>query len=224
MGLYIGPRWLGIRITKRGVRASAGPRIFRVHTGAGGSGISTGAGPVSYYQPLRRRKGGRRGRAYHGTLPGWTCPHNHSRPDLAEACAQRHARTAEYQAYQAARQARQAASQERAAQRQAASQERAAQRQAASQERQAANQERAKQRRAARQERAARRIARWGRFPRWIPAAFVLAVVLTWAVGTWNLTAIALLPLLPLVAALTGGIRYLVRGLRNRPGDGDGAS
>ena len=41
-------------------------------------------------------------RGYHGTLPGWTCPHNHSRPDLAEACAQRYARTPAYQAQQAA--------------------------------------------------------------------------------------------------------------------------
>jgi len=36
-------------------------------------------------------------------LPGWTCPHNHSRPDLAEACAQRYARSPAYQAQQAAR-------------------------------------------------------------------------------------------------------------------------
>ncbi len=34
----------------------------------------------------------RRGPAYHGTLPGWKCPHNHSRPDLATACARREAR------------------------------------------------------------------------------------------------------------------------------------
>ena len=46
---------------------------------------------------------------YHGTLPGWTCPHNHSRPDLAEACAQRYARTPAYQAQQAARRERAAA-------------------------------------------------------------------------------------------------------------------
>ena len=48
-------------------------------------------------------------RGYHGTLPGWTCPHNHSRPDLAEACAQRYARTPAYQAQQAARRERAAA-------------------------------------------------------------------------------------------------------------------
>jgi len=49
----------------------------------------------------RRTAAARRG--YHGTLPGWTCPHNHSRPDLAEACAQRYARSPAYQAQQAAR-------------------------------------------------------------------------------------------------------------------------
>jgi hypothetical protein len=31
-------------------------------------------------------------RGYHGTLPGWQCPHNHSRMDLAVACAEREAR------------------------------------------------------------------------------------------------------------------------------------
>ena len=60
MSLFIGPRWLGIRIglrTRRGrVRLSVGPRLFRWHFGAGGDGISTGAGPVSYYKPLRRRR------------------------------------------------------------------------------------------------------------------------------------------------------------------------
>ena len=70
-------------------------------------------------------------RGMHGTLPGWKCPHNHSRPDLAIACANRHARSPEYQAQQAARQQRQAARQERTAQHQAARQERAQQREAA---------------------------------------------------------------------------------------------
>ena len=37
----------------------------------------------------RRRS---RRKVYHGTLPGWTCPHNHARDDLAVACAQREAR------------------------------------------------------------------------------------------------------------------------------------
>ena len=34
----------------------------------------------------RRR---RRAPAYHGQLPGWKCPHNHTRPDTAEVCAER---------------------------------------------------------------------------------------------------------------------------------------
>jgi hypothetical protein len=48
-------------------------------------------GPFSVGGTLWRSKPRRR-RGYHGTLPGWKCPHNHSRPDLAEACAQREAR------------------------------------------------------------------------------------------------------------------------------------
>jgi hypothetical protein len=47
-------------------------------------------GPFSVGGTLWRSK--RRRRGYHGTLPGWKCPHGHSRPDLAEACAQREAR------------------------------------------------------------------------------------------------------------------------------------
>jgi len=77
-------------------------------------------------RPRTRRHTAATRRGYHGTLPGWTCPHNHSRPDLAEACAQRYARSPAYQAQQAARrrqaeqreavhQARQAARRERAA-------------------------------------------------------------------------------------------------------------
>jgi hypothetical protein len=56
MGLYLGP----FQFTRRGVRARIGPRIARLHVGAGGTGFSTGAGPVSYYRPLRRRRRGRR--------------------------------------------------------------------------------------------------------------------------------------------------------------------
>jgi hypothetical protein len=29
--------------------------------------------------------------AFHGTLPGWECPHFHTRPDTAKACADREA-------------------------------------------------------------------------------------------------------------------------------------
>jgi hypothetical protein len=49
---YIGP----FRFTKRGVRWQIGTRLFRLHGGAGGVGISTGSGPFSYYKPLRRRR------------------------------------------------------------------------------------------------------------------------------------------------------------------------
>jgi hypothetical protein len=41
-----------IRATKRGLRASVGPRAARVHFGAGGTGVSTGAGPVSLYRAI----------------------------------------------------------------------------------------------------------------------------------------------------------------------------
>ena len=34
----------------------------------------------------------RRSRVYHGTLPGWQCPHNHRREDTAMACAGRERR------------------------------------------------------------------------------------------------------------------------------------
>jgi hypothetical protein len=57
MGLYVrllpGVR---VRIRRRGRRWSIGPRLFRVHTGAGGAGVSTGAGPVSLYRGLRGRR------------------------------------------------------------------------------------------------------------------------------------------------------------------------
>src|SRR3954471_149942 len=41
-----------IRASSRGVRTSIGPRIARVHVGGGRTGISTGAGPVSFYSSL----------------------------------------------------------------------------------------------------------------------------------------------------------------------------
>ena len=52
MGIYLGP----FRLTKRGVRVRIGPRLFRLHTGAGGTGVSAGAGPFTWYKPLRRRR------------------------------------------------------------------------------------------------------------------------------------------------------------------------
>jgi hypothetical protein len=46
-----------IRLGRRGVRWGLGPRWLRFHTGGGGgSGVSTGAGPVTFYEPLRRRR------------------------------------------------------------------------------------------------------------------------------------------------------------------------
>jgi len=38
-----------IRVSSRGVRTSIGPRIARVHVGAGRTGFSTGVGPFTYY-------------------------------------------------------------------------------------------------------------------------------------------------------------------------------
>ena len=52
MGIYLGP----FRLTKRGVRIRVGPRAARLHIGAGGAGFSTGAGPFTFYQPLRGKK------------------------------------------------------------------------------------------------------------------------------------------------------------------------
>lgn len=62
MGIYLGP----FRLTKRGVRVRIGPRAARLHIGAGGPGLSTGAGPFTFYQPLRgKRRRGRRAAPRH---------------------------------------------------------------------------------------------------------------------------------------------------------------
>jgi hypothetical protein len=63
MSLFIRPsRLLGVRASRRGLRWSAGPRWLRFHAGGGGgAGISAGAGPVTWYGPLGRRRR-RRGR------------------------------------------------------------------------------------------------------------------------------------------------------------------
>jgi hypothetical protein len=50
-----------IRATRRGLRASVGPRAARVHFGAGGTGVSTGAGPVSLYHAVGGGGGRTRG-------------------------------------------------------------------------------------------------------------------------------------------------------------------
>lgn len=49
---------LRVRASRRGLRASVGPRILRVHAGAGRSGVSSGIGPFSAYSSSggRRRK------------------------------------------------------------------------------------------------------------------------------------------------------------------------
>lgn len=46
-----------VRASSRGIRTSIGPRVARLHVGAGTPGISTGIGPVGFYQSLG---GGRR--------------------------------------------------------------------------------------------------------------------------------------------------------------------
>lgn len=51
-----------IRASSRGVRASFGPRVARIHVGTGRTGFSTGIGPISAYTSLsggRRRNGPR---------------------------------------------------------------------------------------------------------------------------------------------------------------------
>ncbi|HUY51695.1 MAG TPA: DUF4236 domain-containing protein [Streptosporangiaceae bacterium] len=57
MGIYLkllpGVR---VRLSRRGTRWSVGPRAARLHFGAGGKGVSTGAGPFSLYRALRRRR------------------------------------------------------------------------------------------------------------------------------------------------------------------------
>ena len=56
MGLYLGR----FRISKRGFRVRVGPRIARLHIGAGGTGVSSGFGPFTAYKGLRRKKPRRR--------------------------------------------------------------------------------------------------------------------------------------------------------------------
>jgi hypothetical protein len=49
-----------VRIGRRGrLQYGLGPRWLRIHGGAGGEGVSTGAGPFTFYRPLRRRRGSR---------------------------------------------------------------------------------------------------------------------------------------------------------------------
>lgn len=66
MGFYVRPLpFVKVRITKRRgqkprVRVGVGPRWLRVWTGAGGEGVSTGAGQFTIYKRLGSRKGRRR--------------------------------------------------------------------------------------------------------------------------------------------------------------------
>jgi hypothetical protein len=94
MGIFFGP----LRVSKRGVRVRVGPRILRLHTGAGGAGISTGAGPFTAYAPLsgRKRRGTKPGQpkspVFHGTVSVsgavvWRCEHNHRTQAAASECA-----------------------------------------------------------------------------------------------------------------------------------------
>jgi hypothetical protein len=62
-GIRIAP---GVRISasSRGIRAGVGPRAARIHVGAGRTGFSTGAGPLTYYTSAsggRRRRSGSSG-------------------------------------------------------------------------------------------------------------------------------------------------------------------
>jgi hypothetical protein len=50
------PGLLRIRVSRRGVRTAIGPRWLRFHFGPGGQGVSSGAGPFTYYRPARRRR------------------------------------------------------------------------------------------------------------------------------------------------------------------------
>jgi hypothetical protein len=55
-----------VRVSRRGVRTSVGPRIARVHVGAGRTGFSSGLGPVTYSTSSGRTSSGRRGGGYSG--------------------------------------------------------------------------------------------------------------------------------------------------------------
>jgi Protein of unknown function (DUF4236) len=46
-----------IRASNRGLRASVGPRVARVHVGAGRTSMSSGLGPVSLYHTVGKARG-----------------------------------------------------------------------------------------------------------------------------------------------------------------------
>lgn len=49
-----------VRVSRRGVRTSLGPRVARVHVGGGRTAVSTGFGPVGAYGAIGRKKRRRR--------------------------------------------------------------------------------------------------------------------------------------------------------------------
>lgn len=56
-GLYLHPLpGVNVRLSLRGLRWALGPRWLRRHGGAGGRGISTGAGRWTAYWPLRKKR------------------------------------------------------------------------------------------------------------------------------------------------------------------------
>jgi hypothetical protein len=78
-----------VRASSRGVRASVGPRIARVHTGAGRTTLSSGIGPFTSSTSV----GGRRRPASGGRGPGGT-----SAPRTSLAALERQARQAQREA------------------------------------------------------------------------------------------------------------------------------
>jgi hypothetical protein len=57
MGIYLRPsRLLGVRMTKCGLRHAIGPLAARLHVGADGTGVSTGASPVTLDKGTKRKK------------------------------------------------------------------------------------------------------------------------------------------------------------------------
>lgn len=46
-------------------------------------------GPLYLSDTIWRSRRRPRGKVWHGTLPGWNCPHNHTREDTAVECARR---------------------------------------------------------------------------------------------------------------------------------------
>jgi hypothetical protein len=94
-GIRLAP---GIRlsVSGRGLRMGLGPRIARVHVGAGRTGFSSGLGPITYYTSAggrRRSSGGSRTGGRAGTGRGAAAPRVAAGPTRAQiAQLQREAR------------------------------------------------------------------------------------------------------------------------------------